>query len=258
MKKYLVGGVVIALSVAGLVTTVTFAQTAPVSVPASSGPVMVSINPNGSVLLRGSIESVGTDSLVIKSWGGSWTVKITGSTKILSRNGALSAFEVGSFAGVLGSIAQDGSFTVNAEIVRAWGQRSDNDKDGIPDAQDNDDDNDGKLDVNEQGKSNDHDDDGIDDAQDQDDDNDGILDVNEAGLASDHDNDGKADAQDSDDDNDGVLDVNETGKANDHDNDGIADAQDQDDDNDGVADANDTKPLDRDNDGENDDVDQND
>lgn len=228
MKKYLISGAAIALSAVGLMAVVAFAQTAPALVPASSGPVMVNINPNGNALLRGAIESVSADSLVIKSWGGNWTVKVTSATKINSKNGALSDLKAGDFAGVLGSVVQDGSFTISAEIVRAWGQRSDNDKDGVPDSQDNDDD------------------------------NDGILDVNEIGKANDHDNDGIADAQDQDDDNDGVLDVNESGKANDHDNDGISDAQDQDDDNDGISDTKDAKPFDRDNDGENDNVDQND
>lgn len=225
MKKYLIGGAAIALSVAGLVAVVAFAQTTPVSSPASLGPVMISINPNGNALLRGTIESVGADSLVIKSWGGNWTVKVTSATKFVGKNWSPANFKVGDFVGVLGSVVQDGSFVINAEIVRAWGTRSDNDKDGIADNQDNDDD------------------------------NDGILDVNEAGKANDHDNDGIADAQDQDDDNDGVLDVNESGKANDHDNDGISDAQDQDDDNDGISDAKDSKPFDQDNDGKNDDVD---
>ncbi len=230
MKKYLVGGIggtAIVLSAASLMAVVAFAQTTPTPAPASAGQVMVNVNPNGNALLRGTIESVGTDSLVIKSWGGNWTVKVTSATEIISNNRVLSDFKVGDVAGISGSIVQDGSFAINAGIVRAWGQRSDNDKDGVPDTQDNDDD------------------------------NDGILDVNEIGKANDHDNDGIADAQDNDDDNDGVLDVNEVGKANDHDNDGIVDAQDQDDDNDGISDTNDSKPFDRDNDGRDDGVNQN-
>lgn len=225
MKKYLIGGVAIALSAAGLMAVVAFAQTTPAPVPASSGPVMISINPNGNALLRGTIASVGIDSLVIKSWGGNWTVKVTSATQISSPTHILSDFKVGDFAGVLGSVVEDGSFIINAEIIRVWGQRPDNDKDGIADNQDNDDD------------------------------NDGILDVNEVGKANDHDNDGIADAQDQDDDNDGVLDINESGKANDHDNDDISDSQDQDDDNDGISDVKDSKPFDHDNDGQNDDVD---
>ena len=224
MKKYLIGGVVIALSAAGLMTVVAFAQTAPTPMPASSGPVMISINPNGNALLRGTIASVGVDSLVIKSWGGNWTVKVTSATQISSPTHILSDFKVGDFAGVLGSVVEDGSFVINAEIIRMWGQRPDNDKDGIADNQDNDDD------------------------------NDGILDVNEVGKANDHDNDGIADAQDQDDDNDGISDINDS-KPFDHDNDGISDSQDQDDDNDGISDINDSKPFDHDNDGQNDDVD---
>lgn len=231
MNKFIasgIGGTAIVLSAVSLAAVVAFAQTTPAPTSTLSGQVMVSVNQNGNALLRGTIESVGTDSLVIKSWGGNWTVKVTSATEIISNNRVLSDFKVGDVAGISGSVVQDGSFAITAGVVRAWGQRSDNDKDGVPDIQDNDDDNDGKLDVNEQGKANDHDDDGI------------------------------VDAQDQDDDNDGILDVNESGKASDHDNDGIADAQDQDDDNDGISDTNDSKPSDRDNDGQNDDVDQND
>ena len=197
MKKNLIGGAVIALSAAGLMTAVAFAQVAPAPAPVSSGPVMISINPNGNALLRGSIVSVSADSLVIKSWGGNWTVQVTSATQISSPSHSLSDFKVGDFAGVLGNVVQDGSFVINAEIVRAWGQRSDNDKDGIADNQDNDDDNDGTLDVNDLGKANDHDNDGIADAQDQDDDNDGISDVKDS-KPFDHDNDGQNDDVDHD------------------------------------------------------------
>ncbi len=201
MKKYLVGGIgvtAIVLSVVSLMTVFAFAQTAPASTPTPSAPVMVSINPNGNALLRGTIESTGADALVIKSWGGNWTVKVTSATKIISKNSALSDFKVGDVAGISGSVVQDGSFTINAGIVRAWGQQSDNDKDGVPDTQDNDDDNDGVLDINEPGKASDHDNDGIVDAQDQDDDNDGISDTNDS-KPSDRDNDGENDAVDKND-----------------------------------------------------------
>lgn len=193
MKKYIIYGAAIALSVAGLVATVAFAENAPATAPASAGQIMVNINPNGSVLLRGVIESIGADFIVVKSWGGVWKVKVTSATQLIRMN-ALSNLKVGDFVGVFGSITQDGSFIINAEFVRAWGQRSDNDKDGIPDIQDKDDDNDGVIDTIDP-QPLDHDNDGIADAQDLDDDNDGIPDIKDS-MPFDHDNNGKNDDMD--------------------------------------------------------------
>jgi uncharacterized repeat protein (TIGR02543 family) len=138
----------------------------------------------------------------------------------------------------------------------------DSDKDGIPDAEDPDDDNDG-IDDNEDKHPKDHDNDGIpdkedkhpkdhdndgtDDTEDPDDDNDGIPD-NEDKHPKDHDNDGTDDADDPDDDNDGTND-DEDKHPKDHDNDGTDDADDPDDDNDGIPDKEDEHPKDHDNDG---------
>lgn len=230
MKKYLSGGIgvaVVALAIASAIALVASAQSPNASTNAVSGPIMISINPNGKVLLRGTIESVGATTVVVKSWGGSWTIKIAPTSTIVSTNRSVSDFKVGNIVGVSGTMAQDGSFAIDASLLRLWGQRFDNDKDGLPDNQDQDDDNDGTSDINDS-------------------------------KPRDHDNDGKNDDVDADDDGDGIDDANETGKVNDHDNDGISDSQDQDDDNDGISDSNDAKKLDRDNDGKDDDIDKDD
>ncbi len=242
MKK-LVSIFVLSLALLFGSSVLAVAQTATAPVPTSGGPVMINIDQNGNAMLRGEVESVGADFLVIKSWGSNLKVKVLSTTHIISKNGALSDFKVGDIAGVLGSVSEDGSFVIIADTVRAWGQRSDNDKDGIPDVQDKDDDNDGVADVNEVGKANDHDNDGIPDVQDQDDDNDGILDVNESGNENDH--------------GDSCIAGEKVLKAYDHDNDGMSDSQDNDDDNDGIPDSQDTMPFDHDNNGKNDDVDKN-
>lgn len=83
--------------------------------------------------------------------------------------------------------------------------------------------------------------DGMGDACDGDDDNDGIPDGSDP-FPLDTDNDGQDNAVDDDDDNDGILDVNDTYPL-DTDNDGLDNAADDDDDDDGFLDVNDPMPL---------------
>ena len=96
--------------------------------------------------------------------------------------------------------------------------------------------------------------DGVEDALDDDDDNDGVPDATDLFPAdplewADHDNDGVGDNADGDDDNDGTPDARDPFPLNPHetrdsDGDGIGDNSDADDDNDGVIDAEDAFPLD--------------
>src|SRR3989338_9211541 len=172
-NKHLIYGLILIVAVLAL-GAVAVAQTptpspSPNRGPGSAGPVILNIGPNGNTLLRGVIKSVGTDSLVVTSWGGDWNIKVVATTQILSPNRSFADFQVGNFAGVLGMTSQDGDFVVDARIVRSWGPRSDGDSDGISDDQDSDDDNDGVDDSRDQ-RGRDHDDDGIIDALDPDDD----------------------------------------------------------------------------------------
>jgi len=91
------------------------------------------------------------------------------------------------------------------QAVNAASATADDDRDGIPDSQDPDNDDDGIIDARGD-RPLDHDNDGIDDAVDPDDDNDGIPDLSDE-HPLDHDNDGKRDSEDPDDDNDGILDT---------------------------------------------------
>ncbi len=225
MKKYHIVATTVAFALTGIASGIAYAETttattttvpATVSVPTTGGPVMINIDPNGHAMLRGEVVSTGADFIVVKSWGTNLKVKVWASTHIVSKNSSLSDFKAGDIVGVLGNVSEDGSFIINADTVREWGQRLDNDKDGIPDVQDKDDDNDGILDVNEPGKSLDHDNDGIADSQDPDDDNDGILDSNESGFENDH-------------GGDQCIVGEQVLKAYDHDNDGVADSEDHDD-----------------------------
>lgn len=258
MKKYSIIFFAIALLVFGTVGIKTFAE----SINSGSGsfsskdasPMMVNIGPKGNVLMRGIVVGApSSNSIKVKSWGGSWEVNISATTKLMSVGGVIADFQDGDFVGVQGVISTDGSFVINANLVREWRQKGvqatiDSDHDGILDVEDADDDNDGILDVNESGKSKDHDNDGIPDATDTDDDGDGILDVNDS-HDDDFDNDGIRDTRDHDDDDDGIDDKNDI-KPHDSDNDGKDNNDDMDDDNDG---KNDDKDMDDDNDGHNDD-----
>lgn len=171
----------------------------------SVSPMIINIGPSGRILMRGVVESSGADSITVKSWGGIWQVKVSSATEVISMNRAVSDFQAGDFMGVLGTIASDGSFVIDATIVREWGKKADHDRDGIADDQDQDDDNDGASDTTDL-KPLDHDNDSISDDQDADDDNDGISDDKDAKV-DDHDNDGISDSRDKDDDNDGKDDA---------------------------------------------------
>lgn len=125
---------------------------------AVSGPVIVNIGPAGNVLLRGQITSVNNSARTFKvrSWGGEWTVKALPATSFAGSS-SFSDLRVDGIVGVSGRIVPDDSFTIEAEVLRAWGTRTDTDDDGIPDNQDSDDDNDGTPDTsdpNPQGNGN--------------------------------------------------------------------------------------------------------
>jgi len=129
----------------------------------------------------------------------------------------------------------------------------DTDGDGIYDVLDEDDDNDGILDIDEGDGVIDTDGDGIPDSLDTDSDSDGIPDAQESGdsdgdgirdsqepagddVLTDTDGDGLTDDIDPDDDNDGIPDVEEGDGSVDTDNDGIPDSRDPDSNNDGIGD----------------------
>jgi hypothetical protein len=129
----------------------------------------------------------------------------------------------------------------------------DTDGDGIYDVLDDDDDNDGILDIDEGNGLVDTDGDGIPDSLDSDSDSDGIPDAEETGdtdqdgigdsqepagddVLTDTDGDGLTDDVDLDDDGDGLSDIEEGSGAVDTDGDGIPDSLDLDSDNDGIGD----------------------
>jgi len=115
-------------------TAFVFAQTATTSPTVTSlnppirhQPVVVQIGPEGRTLLRGTVDSVGTNSLVVKSWGGKWTVRVGANTLILPKiTGGisdLSGFKAGDFVGVQGKTADSPDWTIDATLVRNWTER---------------------------------------------------------------------------------------------------------------------------------------
>ncbi len=109
-KKLLIVGALslVALAGAGLIAAAVWPM-----------PMVVQIGPSGNILLRGTVDSVGQNSLTVKSWGGDWTVMINASTKLAPAS-TIGQFAVGDFVGVHGTVDQNASWTVHADVVRDW------------------------------------------------------------------------------------------------------------------------------------------
>jgi hypothetical protein len=87
-------------------------------------PVMiVQIGPAGNALIRGTVTSVTSDSLTVKSWGGEWTVKIETNTKFLPNGLTLNQIKSGDFVSVHGKVNSDESLTVHATLIRDWTEK---------------------------------------------------------------------------------------------------------------------------------------
>jgi hypothetical protein len=103
------------------VTTSTI--TATPNVTAGIPPVEIDIDSNGSTLIRGTVQSVGTNSVVINSWIGPWTIQTSSATTMIpvgTSNGDTSNIAVGDFVGALGTVNQNQSLTVVATVVHDW------------------------------------------------------------------------------------------------------------------------------------------
>ncbi len=101
------------------------AQTA-ATATAPAQPMVFDANAAGKVLMRGTIASLGANSLTVNSWGGVWTVNLASGAQILpvAAGTGLSQFKTGDFVGVQGTIDQTASWTVSATLVRDWTYRA--------------------------------------------------------------------------------------------------------------------------------------
>lgn len=91
-----------------------------------SRPMMLEVGPKGKALLRGTIQSVSsstsstTGSIVVKTWGGNWTVVVYPDTEIVPKGNFPGGFQVGDYIGVRGQIDPDKTLTVDATVLRNW------------------------------------------------------------------------------------------------------------------------------------------
>lgn len=88
--------------------------------------MIIEINKGGNILLRGTVSSVGSSTLAVKSWGGTWNIIIGGSTTIMPHESAinnLSDVKTGDFIGVQGIINSSAPWTVDAKLIRDWTSR---------------------------------------------------------------------------------------------------------------------------------------
>ena len=106
-------------------STASSSSITPTTLPTSSHPMpmVVEIGPAGNALIRGTVTSVGADSLTVKSWGGNWTVKIDENTKLLPQGLVLDQIKDGDFVGLNGKVISDESLAVHANLIRDWTEK---------------------------------------------------------------------------------------------------------------------------------------
>jgi hypothetical protein len=124
VKKYMVGAIVGATFLSGALMV--SAQETSISMKATIGPVspnaskmVLEVGPQGKVLLRGTVDVVNTNSLTVKSWGGSWVINVAPSATLVPGSG-IGQFKVGDFVGVQGIVNQSSAWTIDATLIRDW------------------------------------------------------------------------------------------------------------------------------------------
>jgi hypothetical protein len=86
-------------------------------------PVVIVAGSAGDVLIRGIVRSATTDSVVIQSWGGPWTLRmISGGSVIAGAASAedMSGIAAGDFIGAQGHISATEPYTVDVTLMRDW------------------------------------------------------------------------------------------------------------------------------------------
>jgi hypothetical protein len=86
-------------------------------------PLIVEIDPAGNVLMRGTVSSINTDSLTLKTWGGICTVKVYSNTKFTPEGLTLDQVKNGEFIGLKGKVNSEENLTVNATLIHDWTEK---------------------------------------------------------------------------------------------------------------------------------------
>ncbi len=109
-------------------TLVANAQTATSTASGSSAtvqPMVLQVNKDGKVLMRGTIASVASGVLTVAGWGGTWTVNTPSTAEVLPAavGNDITQFKTGDFVGIEGTVSQSASWTIDATLVRDWTYR---------------------------------------------------------------------------------------------------------------------------------------
>ena len=126
-KKFLTGAGAAAIAAVFAMALIAGAQTTTAtgagdsSGTASENPIL-EVGQAGRVLMRGTIASIGSGSLTVNSWGGTWTVNLASGAEIMpaAAGNDLTQFKVGDFVGVQGTVSTAASWTIDATLVRDW------------------------------------------------------------------------------------------------------------------------------------------
>ncbi len=90
----------------------------------TSAPKLLNINDDGTATIRGVIlGGDGKNLLAVKSWGGIWNIRVADDTAHAPESEGSFDIEnvpVGHFIGVVGMIAWDAPYTINAAYIRDW------------------------------------------------------------------------------------------------------------------------------------------
>ncbi len=122
VKKYAVYVLVVALLLVSVMLPIggriVSAQTT--STSTSQNPLMeLTVDVLGNAMLQGTVQSVGTNTMTVSSWGGTWTINTTSSTQMtpVGTNSNLSTMRVGDLVNVLGTVPLNQNLMINATVV---------------------------------------------------------------------------------------------------------------------------------------------
>lgn len=123
VKKIIISAAVVSALALGMVAWADTNGTAPAAGNSDasrehSQPTVLEITGTGKAMLRGTVDSVGSGSLTVKSWGGDWTINISSSTKLNPTD--MSQFKAGDLVGIQGTVHQGANWTIDASLVRDW------------------------------------------------------------------------------------------------------------------------------------------